>query len=159
MAKNFVTGTFVLLLRLLILGVSIFLIWYSIRRFFKPNDSDRFLTTTRLSIMDREVKRACDYIEKHFAEPSLTAAQVAESIITGEAFLEALFARELGMSVGTFIEQVRVNRVRALYAHDTLMSSADIAVACGLETTVHLDESFKRVIGSTFEDFRSTFKE
>ena len=117
-------------------------------------DVHRFMTSTRLSIMDKEVQRACRFLETHHADQSLTLDSIAEGLITGPAFLEALFRKELGMGVVDFLEQVRVNRVKYALTDSPNASLSTVAVAAGFETEDICEETFVRLTGLTVDEFR-----
>lgn len=85
----------------LLLFVALFFI---LRKKKKP-----YITNTRISLLDSEVRLVCNYIEKHYADPHLTIHRVCEELHTGETFVESLFEKELGLSANTFLEKVRLH--------------------------------------------------
>jgi transcriptional regulator GlxA family with amidase domain len=113
-------------------------------------DKRRFLTTTRLSVMDKEVQRACRYIELHYAEPGLTSTSVCEALVTGEAFLEVLMERNLGMSPGEFITQVRVNGAKAILNRNPTTPKESVAKATGFADVDTFENTFTKVTGVSF---------
>ncbi len=133
------------------------LIWATIAFFHDTRDKQRFLTRMRLSIMDKEVQKACKYIEKLYYLPHLTPKIVCQDLVTGEAFLQSLFQKELGMSIEEFINHVRINRAKHhLYIHPKTMA-AEIAAKVGFEDT----DEFERVFAlytdnTTFYEFRDS---
>lgn len=68
-----------------------------------------YITKTRISLLDSEVRLVCNYIEKHYADPHLTIHRICEELHTGETFVESLFEKELGLSANTFLEKVRLH--------------------------------------------------
>lgn len=113
----------------------------------------RFLTTTRLSVMDKEVQRACRHIELHYNDPELNAKSVCEAIITGEAFLEAIMQRDLGVSVSEFITHVRINRARGILQENAETSKETIASQTGFPNVQEFEDAFRKVTGHGFEAF------
>ncbi|MBN1577699.1 MAG: helix-turn-helix transcriptional regulator [Chitinispirillaceae bacterium] len=91
---------------------SIVLVLITLRFYQNYRERGRFMTTTRLSIMDKEIQRACRYIEAHYDDPALDLQGICSALVTGGAFLEALFIKELGLTVDDFITQVRINRAK-----------------------------------------------
>jgi len=134
------------------------IIWMSVLTVAARFEQKRFLTTTRLSIMDKEVQQVCRYIEKHFADPGMTPASVCESLETGLAFIQALFERELGMTVEDFIGQVRINRARTLLEEDPDISASDLASQTGLPDAASFCTLFNRVATVTLECYRTARK-
>jgi AraC-like DNA-binding protein len=113
-------------------------------------DKRRFLTTTRLSVMDKEVQRACRYIELHYAQPGLTAKSVCEALVTGEAFLGVLMERNLGMGLGDFITHVRVNGAKAILNREPAVPAESVAKATGFADVDTFDTVFTKVTGVSF---------
>lgn len=120
----------------------------------KKRDSKRFLTTTRLSVVDKEVRRACNFIERNFARDDLNVDTVSDELISSPAFLQALFERELGMSVDSFIDQVRINRARIKIAESPDISPDELAGFVGYEQTGILVERFAQITGISLKDYR-----
>jgi AraC-like DNA-binding protein len=143
-----------LLFRLLVLLVSVAIILAAVvvvKRYRDRVPGRRFLTTTRLSVMDKEVQRACRYIEQHFADPGLTPKTVCDALVTGEAFLEALMDRDLGISVSEFIMHVRVNGAKKILEKDAAASKESVASATGFGDPGSFETAFKKVTGVEFE--------
>ncbi|MBD3239500.1 MAG: helix-turn-helix domain-containing protein [Chitinivibrionales bacterium] len=141
-------------LLLVLLAAGAVLIWLSLTYLTGEHEKQRFLTTTRLSIMDKEVQKACRYIERNYADPSLTPETLCRTLITSESFLSALFERELGMSVGDFIAQVRVNRVKILLRTDPHTPLSELAEKTGFQSADELCSAFAGVGGIAFEEYR-----
>lgn len=141
-------------LLLLLLAAGTAVIWLSLTYLTGAHEKQRFLTTTRLSIMDKEVQKACRHIERNYADPSLTPETLCRSLTTSEAFLSALFERELGMTVEGFIRQVRINRVKILLRTDPHTPLSELADKTGFGSADMLCEAFTDVSGISFEEYR-----
>jgi AraC-like DNA-binding protein len=122
--------------------------------YVRKRDSMRFLTTTRLSIADKEVQRACNFIEKNYADPRLSAESICDTLVSGTAFLQALFRRELGMSLEDFIAQVRMNRARIMLGENAELSSEELAAGVGYEDSSLFGRKFLEITGVSVEDYR-----
>jgi AraC-like DNA-binding protein len=142
------------LLLLLGLAVVIAAAWYALSSVSARQEHRRFLTTTRLSIMDKEVQKACRFVERNFADPALTPERLCEVLVTGESFLETLFERELGMSVSDFIDQVRVNRVKIALRRDPLLPVAELGIEAGFSEPEALESVFRKTAGMSLERYR-----
>jgi AraC-like DNA-binding protein len=143
-------------LRLLVLALSAAAIGGAVAYHTGLRERQRFLTSDRLSIMDKEVQKACRHVEKHSGDPGLTPDTLCEALVTGRAFLEALFERELGMSVGDLIEQVRVHRCRALLAANPLLPIAELASASGFGAADDVAAAFAKVLQCSVEEYRAS---
>lgn len=150
--------------RMLFIGILVFLaaaaiITGTVNVVMKRTQQPRFLTTTRLSVMDKEVQKACRYIEKNYSNPELTVKSICADLVTGEAFLEALMVRDLGISVDDFITHVRINRARALLDKDPSLAKETAAQQTGFSDAESFATAFKEITGSPFEDFSRLLRE
>jgi AraC-like DNA-binding protein len=143
-------------LRYGILILSIIIIGAWLQFTLKKANQPAFVTTTRLSIMDKEVQTACRYIEKNFKNTQLSLETVCEALVTGKAFLNALFKQELGLSVEDFIIQVRINRARMLIEKNTSVDAQTAASETGFEDVSAFAESFHSIVGAPFEQYRDS---
>ena len=125
----------------------------------KKADSGRFLTSTRLSIMDREVQIACKYIESHYNDPELSVESMCEKLVTGPAFLEALFAKELGMSVPDFLAQVRINRAKIILEKRSDSTVDDIALQVGFNDKKLFLQKFKEITNLAFDEYQNSIQD
>jgi AraC-like DNA-binding protein len=116
-------------------------------------DRRRFLTTTRLSVMDKEVQKACRYIEQHYADPGLSAKGVCEALVTGESFLEVLMERNLGMGLVDFITQVRVNGAKMILGRNPAASMESVAKEAGFADEALFAATFRKVTGVSFDSY------
>jgi AraC-like DNA-binding protein len=129
-------------------------LWALLARAARKKDEKRFMTTTRLSLMNGEVQRACLFIEKQFHNPSLSPASVCADIVTGEPFLEAMFERELGMSIAAYLEQVRIHHAKQVIAWNPAADARFVASQAGFSDTAAFEKSFEKTAGVDFESFR-----
>ncbi len=142
-------------LKLGILIASIAVILYTIVYFRGRKDERRFMTTTRLSVMDKEVRRACKHMEKYFDDPNLNLDSLCRSLIAGPAFLEALFQREMGMRVEEFLSHVRINRAREILKKEPAVTVDDLSRNVGISDPGDFEKEFQRLVGVSLEEFRS----
>jgi len=142
-----------LLFRIAIFLGSIVIIIGSIRFVRKQRESPRFLTTTRLSVMDKEIQRACRYIEKNFSDPGLSLEKICKDLVTGEAFIEVLMERDLGVTVNDFIAHVRINHAKRMLSKDPSAASEVVAQESGFETSAAFLACFKKLTGAAFDAY------
>jgi|GEM_PF-2547498 len=138
----------------IILLISLSVIALTAAFFLGKRDKERFLTTTRLSVVDKEVRRACNFIEKNFSNPGLSPENICNAMVTGRAFLEALFHRELGMSLEEFIAQVRMNRARILLTRTPDMTVDTLAESVGYTDIDDFTAAFSKITGVTLDEYR-----
>lgn len=136
----------VLLLSLVVIGATV--LFYRRRR-----ESERFLTTMRLSVMDREVQRACKYMESNYNDHTLTVENMCGDLVTGRAFLETLFERELGVSVMQFLDQVRINRAKLFLKKGPDTSPEEMARRVGFLDKKAFLRTFDAVTGVSYSEY------
>jgi AraC-like DNA-binding protein len=141
------------LLRIVLLVGGVVVIAASSFYILSGREKQRFLTTTRLSIMDKEVQRACRSIEKNFADRSLDIGTLCTHLVTGEAFLQALFERELGMAVEDFITQVRINRARIILSQQGPLPALQISAQVGYSSDIVFLQEFYQTVQISFEEY------
>lgn len=140
--------------KLVVLIASLLIILFTISFYRERRERGRFLTTTRLSVMDKEVQRSCRYIEEHFDDPDLGIDHICAALVTGGAFLEALFVKELGLTVEDFIAQVRINRAKIILRSDTGILTATLAGQCGFSDENRFLERFSTITGCSLDEYR-----
>jgi AraC-like DNA-binding protein len=131
----------------------IILLWLIALSIAGKKADKRFMTTTRLSLMDGEVRRACVHIEKHFVDPALTPGVVCAAVITGESFLEALFQKELGMCIASYIAQTRIHHAKQLIKENPTAEALSVAVQSGFPDVAAFKTAFEKLTGRAVEDF------
>lgn len=144
------------LLQVVIFLFSFGLLIFVILRFIKRIENSRFLTSTRLSLMDKEVQIACRYMESNYSDTELTVEKLCKELVTGAAFLEALFVKELGMGIEDFLKQVRINRARKALEKNPQMPIYEVAEKCGYSDNDLFEKDFKSTTTLSFDDFVST---
>jgi YesN/AraC family two-component response regulator len=140
--------------KIIFLSISFVTIIGSILFFRHRIEKNRFMTTTRLSVMDKEVQRACRYIENNYDNVDLNVDFVCLVMVTGKAFLNALFKKELGLSVEDFITQVRVNRVKIILNNDPSTEVESLVLKTGFSGSEVLLKAFVKITGVDIEEFR-----
>jgi AraC-like DNA-binding protein len=104
------------------------------------------LDTTR-SNQRRSLRRAEEYMRRHFAEP-LSLKRVARVGGFAPNYFSELFRKQLGVTFGSHLAALRVERAKQLLA-DTPLTFARVARLSGLSTPQYLSRVFKRVTGET----------
>jgi YesN/AraC family two-component response regulator len=144
--KNLIKISFLLIFSIVILITVLF--------FRQRFEIRRFMTTTRLSVMDKEVQRACRFIESSFDDVTLSVDKLCTELVTGKAFLTALFERELGMTVEDFIMQVRINRAKIFFKKDHSSDSSAIALKAGFSDIEQFKKTFEKLSGVSVDDYK-----
>ncbi len=140
-------------LPLAVAAVVLVVIIFLVRRALKKAQQPTFVTTTRLSIMDKEVQNACRYIEKNYKNKTLSLETMCADLVTGKAFLNALFVQELGLSVEDFISHVRINRARMFLEKNKGIDAEIAAGETGFDDVLVFRAAFAKIVGVSFEEY------
>ncbi|MDR2728282.1 MAG: AraC family transcriptional regulator [Chitinispirillales bacterium] len=145
------------LLYLIFFFCSVIVIIMAVLFFSTKKDGRRFLTTTRLSVLDKMVQKGCRYIESNYMDSNLMVETVCSELVTGAAYLNALFIKEIGIDVQSFIIQVRVNSIKNLLAESPPASDlGKICEQCGFKTSAEAREHFVKLCGVGIEEYRNS---
>ncbi len=93
-----------------------------------------------------------DYIDKNFSE-RISLDHLSERFFLSKNFLRVKFKEIMGISPHEYLNKVRISNAKTmLRTSDSTVS--DIAFACGFESQVYFNYSFKRSTNSTPSDYR-----
>lgn len=109
-------------------------------------------STDTLAIDDQEVAKALQYIRRH-ASANIRVTDVLRNVSLSRRALEHRFKKWLGHTPHEEIQQVRMNRIKALLC-DTDLSIHKIARRTGFEYDEYMAAAFKRETGMTPTEFR-----
>lgn len=107
----------------------------------------------------RLLSAALAYIERHLAEPDLSANRVAKALGYSRATLYRLF-NDYGTGVAEHIRDLRLGRVRHMIEREPVsVSISEIATQCGIYDTANLSRQFRRRFGIAPNELRSLRRE
>ena len=112
----------------------------------------RASTRTKDAAVDSRVSAALDFIAQHALDPSIGVADVAQAMFVCRRQADRLF-RATGKSIREHIEDVRIERVKALLRAGD-MGATEIAAECGFASVSYLSRAFRRKTGSSLRDWR-----
>lgn len=95
------------------------------------------------------------YIADH-PDADLTVHALAQHVTMSDRSFQRLFAREIGVSPGRYVERVRIDAARRLLEH-TDDGLGAIARRCGFTTVETFLRAFRRQVGVTPTDYRQRF--
>lgn len=98
-------------------------------------------TVTRPSVIDQINRYVWDNFDK-----DLKLADLAERFPYSESHLRLLFRKRMGMSLGTYIQKVKMNRARSLLVGSGLNVS-QVAQSCGYDSLYSFSRAFKKSTG------------
>lgn len=100
------------------------------------------------------VNKARGYLEKEFANSSLTFQKVIDYVAMSGSHFSTIFAQEMGMTFTEYLTSLRLNKAKELLGK-TNMRSSEIAYAVGYNDPHYFSYLFKKNVGMTPSDYRS----
>jgi AraC-like DNA-binding protein/mannose-6-phosphate isomerase-like protein (cupin superfamily) len=98
-------------------------------------------TIARPSVIDQINRYIWDNFDK-----DLKLSDLAEKFPYSESHLRLLFRKRMGMSLGTYIQKVKMNRARSLLVSSGLNVS-QVAQSCGYDSLYSFSRAFKKTTG------------
>ncbi len=103
----------------------------------------------------KPVLKCLDYIDQHFNE-KLTLAVVAEKLNLNPCYLDVLFKKETGITLGKYILEIRLKTARVLLAK-TDYTYSQIAYSLAFCSQSHFTKIFRERTGYTPGQYRQAF--
>lgn len=100
------------------------------------------------------VHKVMDYIRKN-AHARLTLEDIAGQVYLSKSYLSSIFKQELGMSISSFVNQVRIERCKRLL-RETDLPLVQIAAEYGFEDQSYFSKVFKRFTGMSPKQYRDS---
>ncbi|MFC1584385.1 helix-turn-helix domain-containing protein [Fibrobacterota bacterium] len=98
---------------------------------------------SRSSLIDR----VNGYIWKNIGR-QIKLEKIAKSFSLSESHLRYLFRKKMGISIGVYIKQLRINRARSFLISSSLNVS-EIAYRCGYDSLYSFSRAFKKCTGTS----------
>lgn len=94
-----------------------------------------------------------DYVEQHYSEPSLGAAQLCDAFLLSESYLSRIFKNELGTKVSDYIHSVRIREAKKLLAESDAPIQ-DICFRLGYTNRNTMHRAFRDFTGMSPTQYR-----
>ena len=98
------------------------------------------------------LKKACDYIDKHFLE-EISIPEIAAYVDINKSYLQALFTDKIGCTINHYINQKRLEQAIFLLCNSSF-GITDIAFASGYNSRQHFSYTFEKFYGLTPSAYR-----
>lgn len=105
---------------------------------------------TRSSVIAGQAR---NYIEKNYHEPELSVEAVATHVFINASYLRAVFKKAIGMTVGDYITNTRMNRAKELLGLNIRLSN--IADRVGYQDAGYFSKCFKKFYGITPSEYEN----
>lgn len=103
---------------------------------------------SKLTLNNKQVNRAKDFIAEHLSDPKLSIAEVAAEVGRSSSHFAQIFKDQTGMTPYNFILQTRMERAQVLVSESTLPLS-EVAHVCGFADQAHMTATFRKRLGTT----------
>jgi len=100
------------------------------------------------------VTMAMQYIQRHYAQ-NLTIDGLARSVCLSKSHFLHLFSKQVGISPLVYLNRYRINQAMGMLKNSK-MSISQIANQCGFFNITHFNRLFKRYVGKTPTEARSS---
>ena len=101
------------------------------------------------------VTTAITYMKQHYTE-SLTVDDIAEHCCLSSSHFYRIFSDNTNTTPNTFLTRLRLSSAKTLLA-TTTMPISDISAKCGFNSQAYFSDCFKKQLGITPREFRSSF--
>jgi AraC-like DNA-binding protein len=99
------------------------------------------------------MRRICTFLDRHVGQ-SLPRADLAAMASLGPSQFSHVFHEVVGMTLKSYLQEVKIKRAERLMRRRSSMSLAEIAAEVGFYHLPHLDKTFRRRRGMTPQAFR-----
>ena len=99
------------------------------------------------------MRRICTFLDRHVGQ-SLPRADLAAMASLGPSQFSHVFHEVVGMTLKSYLQEVKIKRAQRLMRRRSSMSLAEIAAEVGFYDLPHLDKAFRRRRGMTPQAFR-----
>ncbi|MEO3947157.1 response regulator [Gorillibacterium sp. CAU 1737] len=92
------------------------------------------------------------YIQEH-VQDNVTVKQLAGQFHLNASYLSVLFKKEMGVTISDFVQETRIGKAKELL-RDPNIKVYEVAEQVGFQTAAYFTYLFKKVTGSTPQEFR-----
>lgn len=100
------------------------------------------------------MRRAVDYIEKHFSE-QVTLNQVAEKLYVSNFYLSRMFKKELGINFIDYLNELRIEKAKEMLVN-AKYKTYEVAEAVGVPNSHYFSKLFRKYVGMTASEYRES---
>ena len=99
--------------------------------------------------------RVLQYLESHLTE-SVSVTDLAGTLGLNSEYLCTVFKRETGLTIIQYLQRLRIGRARMMLERYPERDAAEIGRACGYDSPSYFGLQFKRITGTTPNQYRKT---
>ncbi|WP_234340209.1 response regulator [Gorillibacterium timonense] len=98
------------------------------------------------------IHNIAQFIEEHIQD-NVTVKQLAEQFHFNASYLSVLFKKEMGITISDYVQEIRISKAKELL-RDPNVKVYEVAEQVGFQTAAYFTFLFKKVTGSTPQEFR-----
>ena len=93
------------------------------------------------------VRKAKLFIERNYARSYITLEQIAEHLSVTASYLSTIFKKELGVSVISYLTEVRLKKAKEIMDSKPLLPIMDVAAQVGYSDPYYFSKCFRKHYG------------
>ncbi len=101
------------------------------------------------------IQKAKDYMNSHYADPSLSLQAIAEIVFLNPSYFSKLYKQETGETYVDYITSVRIGKAKKLL-RETNIKMNDVGIAVGYPNPTYFSSKFKKQTGLTPLEYRES---
>lgn len=105
----------------------------------------------------QSIKKACEYIEKHFCEPALRIGEVAAEVGLSQSYFSAMFAEATGESFTEYLIKRRMKEAQMLLMNSEYKIQ-EIGYKTGYDNPAYFSAAFKKFTGVSVSKYKEMIK-
>ena len=105
------------------------------------------------------IRPAVRYLENNFSDAKLTNKTLASEAMISEVYFRKIFKENYGVSPKQYIQELRIEKAKALLKGNNLTSIARVAEEVGFSNVYQFSAAFKKATGYTPTQFAKTSEE
>ncbi len=103
------------------------------------------------------IKNARAYIDEHYSDEKLSREEVAMFVNLTPSYFGKLFKKEVGVTFGTYISTVRIEKAKKLLSTGN-KNISEIAFEVGFKSLSHFGFVFKNITQQSSKEYRQLFR-
>ncbi len=103
---------------------------------------------------NRYVAAAIEYIEKHYSDPDITIAGLAESLGVSDGHISRLFKSETDMGLNNYLTRYRIRKAMDMLK-DVQVKVYEVAEKVGYQDIAYFSNTFKKLTGKTPSEYQA----
>ena len=104
---------------------------------------------------DSHAFQVIQYLETHLAEP-VSIVKLAESLGLNSEYLCTVFKKQTGLTIVQYLQRLRIGKARMLLERYPEKEADEIGMVCGYESPSYFGLQFKRITGTTPNQYRKS---